>query len=55
MKSLTLVSAIFMIGLLAGCAGEAEKKNVTNEKYDDCITKANKGDGSKADCAKYLE
>lgn len=57
MKTLTLVSAILMIGLLAGCESmeKAESKNATTPEYDQCVEAANKAKTDKADCNKFLK
>jgi hypothetical protein len=57
MKTLTLISAVFMIGLLSGCVDmeKAESKNATNQKYDDCVAAAIKAKTDQADCQKYLK
>ena len=57
MKTLTLISAILAVGLLAGCESmeKAESKSVTTPEYDECVATANKTKTNKAECNKFLK
>jgi hypothetical protein len=62
MKTLTLVSAILLAGLLTGCGGTGtaektdadrlESKNLKNAKYSECIAAATRAETDKSECDK---